>query len=155
MPRSAIYRGLPIALRGLSPREVYIWRSLVLPSVVGDAALTVAIVGAIVVGSGDGIDSINVFANGTGSGNFEQFLGGLIGASALFALAAGMASAVNPCGFAMLPAYLGLDLGSGLNEDEKLSPARSLGRNVHRVLLVEHRPRPALERGYPPDQLNR
>ena len=117
-----------MALRGISLREVNIWRSVVLPLGVIGVALAVAIVGAVVVGSGGGTDSLNLFVDGTLSGNSQQFLGGLIGASALFALAAGMASAVNPCGFAMLPAYLGLYLGANLQEGEKLSPARNLGR---------------------------
>lgn len=117
-----------MALRGLSLREVNIWRSLVLPFVVVGVSLAVAIVGAIIVGSGGGTDTINLFVDSTVSGNSQQFLGGLIGASALFALAAGMASAVNPCGFAMLPAYLGLYLGSNLNEGEQLTPTRTVGR---------------------------
>ena len=45
--------------------------------------------------------------------------------TALLALAAGMASAVNPYGLPMLPACLSLYLGPGLKEDEKLSPVRS------------------------------
>ena len=119
-----------MALKGLSLREMNVWRSLVLPLAVAGAALTVAIVGAVIVGSGDGIDSINVFVEGTVSGNSQQWLGGLIGASALFALAAGMASAVNPCGFAMLPAYLGLYLGSSQKEGEGFTPARTVARAV-------------------------
>ena len=119
-----------MALKGLSLREMNVWRSLVLPLAVAGAALTVAIVGAVIVGSGDGIDSINVFVEGTVSGNSQQWLGGLIGASALFALAAGMASAVNPCGFAMLPAYLGLYLGSNQKEGEGFTPARTVARAV-------------------------
>ena len=128
MAGSAIFRGLPTALKRLSLREVNIWRSLVLPMAVAGAALTVAIVGAVVVGSGGGTDTINLFVDSTVSGNSQQFLGGLIGASALFALAAGMASAVNPCGFAMLPAYLGLYLGRNLKEGEQFTPARTVGR---------------------------
>jgi len=133
MSRSAIFRaarprGFPMALKGFSLKEVNIWRSLVLPVVVAGAALALAIVGAVLVGSGGGTDSLNLFVDGTLSGNSQQFLGGLIGASALFALAAGMASAVNPCGFAMLPAYLGLYLGTNLKEEDQLSPARNIGR---------------------------
>ena len=89
--RSAFYRGLPMALRGISLREVNIWRSVVLPLGVAGVALAIAIVGAVVVGSGGGTDSLNLFVDRTLSGNSQQFLGGLIGASALFALAAGMA----------------------------------------------------------------
>ena len=124
---ATLAKSLPPSLRG------HQWiKTLALPVAVATTALTVAIVGAVIVGSGGGTDSLNLFVDGTLSGNSSDFLGGLIGASALFALAAGMASAVNPCGFAMLPAYLGLYLGSGLEEDKKLSPAQSL----RRALLV-------------------
>ena len=125
---STIYQGLTMALRRISLENVNIWRSVVLPLVVAGVALAVAIVGAVIVGGGGGTDSLNLFVDRTLSGNSQQFLGGLIGASALFSLAAGMASAVNPCGFAMLPAYLGLYLGTNSKEDEKLSPVRSVGR---------------------------
>ena len=128
MSRSAIYRGLPMALRQLSLKDVNLWRRLVLPIGVAAVALAVAIVGAVIVGSGGGTDTLNLFVDSTLSGNSQQFLGGLIGASALFALAAGMASAVNPCGFAMLPAYLGLYLGADIKEGEKINPARNIGR---------------------------
>jgi cytochrome c biogenesis protein CcdA len=95
---------------------------------VAGAALAAAVIGAVVVGSGDGTDGLNLFVDSTLSGNSQRFLGGLIGASALFALAGGMASAVNPCGFAMLPAYLGMYLGANLNEEQKNNPFRTLGR---------------------------
>ena len=111
-----------------SLRGYQLLKTLALPVAVATIALTVAIAGALIVGTGGGTDSINLFVDGTLSGNSSNFLGGLIGASALFAFAAGMASAVNPCGFAMLPAYLGLYLGSGLVGDAKLSAAQSLQR---------------------------
>ncbi len=44
-----------------------------------------------------------------------------------YAFGAGMVAAVNPCGFALLPAYLGLYLGD-LNEGERASRASRLGR---------------------------
>ena len=120
---ATIAKRVPPSLRG------YQWiKTLALPVAVAATALTVAIIGALIVGTGGGTDSINLFVDGTLSGNSSSFLGGLIGASSLFALAAGMASAVNPCGFAMLPAYLGLYLGSGLEGYEKLSSARTLRR---------------------------
>ena len=81
-----------------------------MPVTVALAALALAIVGAVTIGQDEGIDSVNLFVERL-SGNSGSFLGGLVGASALFALASGMASAVNPCGFAMLPAYLGMYLG--------------------------------------------
>ena len=43
------------------------------------------------------------------------------------ALAAGMLATVNPCGFAMIPAYLGFFLGlEGADRDVKTSVSRSL-----------------------------
>lgn len=49
-----------------------------------------------------------------------------------FAFAAGMVAAINPCGFAMLPAYLSLYLGAGEQDFAKRS---SLARSL-RALLV-------------------
>jgi len=46
-----------------------------------------------------------------------------------FALAAGMVAAFNPCGFAMMPAYLSLTVhGSGHDSGEAPGWARALGR---------------------------
>ncbi len=49
-----------------------------------------------------------------------------------FAFGAGMVSAVNPCGFAMLPAYLSLYLGSHEDDFRK----RSAVRRALRALLI-------------------
>ena len=105
-------------------------RTWVVTATVAAVALAIAIGGAFAVGSGGGIDPINLFVEGKLSGNSQEFLGGLIGGTALFAFAAGMASAVNPCGFAMLPAYLGLYLGSNLNEEERPGPVASILRGL-------------------------
>ena len=47
-----------------------------------------------------------------------------------YAFAAGMVASVNPCGFAMLPAYLGLYLGTNEKEGEQRNIVRSLGKSV-------------------------
>ena len=49
-----------------------------------------------------------------------------------FAFAAGMVSTVNPCGFAMLPAYLGLYLGS----HDAAAGARHVFRRLGRAMVV-------------------
>ena len=108
-------------------KEVNLWRGLLLPVLVGGAALALAFVGAALLDNGDGVGGVNRFVESL-SGSSGTFLGGLIGASALFALAAGMASAVNPCGFAMLPAYLGLYLGANEPGSEDRTPVRRLSR---------------------------
>ena len=93
------------------------------------AAMLVAVVGALTLGGGTGIDFINLFVERL-SGQSGSFLGGLVGATSLFAFAAGLASSVNPCGFAMLPAYLGLYLGSGVSGGEVTPPLRQLGQAI-------------------------
>ena len=104
-------------------------RSVVLPVVVAAVALATAFIGALIIGSDSGIDDVNLFVERL-SGDSSSWLGGLVGASALFALAAGMASAVNPCGFAMLPAYLGMYLGDASDPEKAVRPVQQIGRAV-------------------------
>ena len=104
-------------------------RSVVLPVVVAAVALATAFIGALIIGRDSGIDDVNLFVERL-SGDSSSWLGGLVGASALFALAAGMASAVNPCGFAMLPAYLGMYLGDAGDPEKAVRPIQQIGRAV-------------------------
>ena len=104
-------------------------RGPALPFLVGGTALTLAVVGGLLSGTG---------SDATGGANgFVEFLSGrsttVLGDLGLllplgFAFAAGMASTVNPCGFAMLPAYLGLYLGSGEQGGDQRHPIRRLSR---------------------------
>lgn len=87
-------------------------RPYLITALVSLAAIALAVIGAQTLGSDTDIDAVNYFVELL-AGRSANRLGGLIGATALFAFSAGMASAVNPCGFAMLPAYLGLYLGGG------------------------------------------
>ena len=104
-------------------------RSVVLLVVVAAVALATAFIGALIIGSDSGIDDVNLFVERL-SGDSSSWLGGLVGPSALFALAAGMASAVNPCGFAMLPAYLGIYLGDAGDPEKAVRPIQQIGRAV-------------------------
>jgi cytochrome c biogenesis protein CcdA len=73
-------------------------------------ALAIAFGGALVSRGGDSGPALLVT---TASVNAADALGGLGDALPIgYAFAAGLAAAVNPCGFALLPAYLGLYLGS-------------------------------------------
>ena len=91
---------------------------------VGIAAVVyaIAVVGALLVRDATGIDGVNRFvellsgSSGSGISNVGIKLG--------FAFAVGAASAVNPCGFAMLPAYLGLYVSGGNQEDDRRRPTR-------------------------------
>ena len=114
-------------IAGLKEGQGRTWTVTIFVAVV---ALAIAVGGAMAAGSGGGIDPVNLFVEGKLSGNSQEFLGGLIGGTALFAFAAGMASAVNPCGFAMLPAYLGLYLGSNLAEEQRPGPVAAVLRGL-------------------------
>jgi len=103
-----------------------VWRGFVFPVLVAATSLTIAFIGAILVGDDRGGDGVNRFVEAL-SGDSQSFLGGIgfLG----FAFAAGLAAAVNPCGFAMLPAYMGLYLGSDSdNPDSSKSIIRPLGK---------------------------
>ena len=108
-------------------------RTLVLPLLAGFAALSIAFVGSLIVGQGS---EATGGANGlveTLSGRSTSFLGSVGALAPLgFAFAAGMAATVNPCGFAMLPAYLGLYMGS--NEKDRVQPG-PLTRLTRAVLV--------------------
>jgi cytochrome c biogenesis protein CcdA len=59
----------------------------------------------------------------------SQMVAGLAGMLQVgYAFGAGMVSAVNPCGFAMLPVYLSLYLGADEQSYQQLSPLRRLLR---------------------------
>ncbi len=100
-------------------------RSYIIAGVVATGSILVAVLASQTIGRGADVDFINLFVERL-SGNSASFLGGLVRASSLFAFAAGLASAVNPCGFAMLPAYLGLYLGSGAADEAGARPLAQL-----------------------------
>ena len=106
-----------------------ITRTIILPLVVVALSLATAFIGAVILGNDRGIDEVNLFVERL-SGDSGSWLGGLVGASSLFALAAGMASAVNPCGFAMLPAYLGMYIGDEVGQTILTSPLEHFGRAI-------------------------
>ena len=97
-------------MQGAATEARSVPRAVLLPVGLLILALGSAIVGAILTGTGASFLTIQVEGlSSSSSMNLEN-------ASTLiplgFAFAAGMVSAVNPCGFAMLPAYMGLYLGS-------------------------------------------
>ncbi|MXY46412.1 MAG: cytochrome c biogenesis protein CcdA [Chloroflexi bacterium] len=92
-------------------------RRVLLPIAAAAIALGIAVIGALAVRGDSDIDAINFFVESLSGGAARQVggLGSLAGFG--FAFGAGLAAAFNPCGFAMLPAYMGLYLGVG-NEEE-------------------------------------
>ncbi len=91
-------------------------------------ALVVAVIGAIFTGAELGLVTRNVESASASSGNLLTRLGDLFPLG--FSFSAGMVSSVNPCGFAMLPAYLGLYLGDQDAEE------RGTGSRLWRALVV-------------------
>ena len=94
-------------------------------------ALAIAFVGALVTGSEIGAVTGGVESVSANSGNLLGDLGDLFPFG--FAFSAGMVSSVNPCGFAMLPAYLGLYLSES---DAAGAGESSVGTRLLRALLV-------------------
>ncbi len=82
-----------------------------IPFAVGGIALAIAFVAGFASDDAGVTDGVNGFVEGL-SGSSGTLIGGLDGLTVLgFAFVAGAVATVNPCGFAMLPAYLGLYLG--------------------------------------------
>ena len=66
----------------------------------------VCVLGSVVTNLTD-LRAVNTIAESL-SGTTQGFLADVSAVTGLFAFSAGVVSAVNPCGFAMIPAYLGL-----------------------------------------------
>ncbi len=94
-------------------------------------AMAVAVIGAFITGSEFGAVTQGVESVSARSGNFLGDLGDLFPFG--FAFSAGMVSSVNPCGFAMLPAYLGLYLSDSEGGD---ASAGSVVSRLRRALFV-------------------
>ena len=104
------------------------WRAFALPGLVAVVSLAVAVVGALLTRDATGVDAVNSFVENL-SGRSSSFLGDVGFIAPLgFAFAAGMVAAVNPCGFAMLPAYMGLYLGTSEGGADASRPLPALGR---------------------------
>ena len=105
-----------------------IWKGLVLPGFAAALPLAVAVIGAVVIRGNVGVDGVNGFIE-TLSGGASSRLGDLgLLAPLGFAFAAGLASAFNPCGFAMLPAYLGLYIGADEKDESRGGPIQQLAK---------------------------
>jgi cytochrome c-type biogenesis protein len=104
-------------------------RSLITPVSLLVIALGSAVIGAVLTGATTGVVTEGVESLSASSGIFLGDISNLI--SLGFAFGAGMVAAVNPCGFAMLPAYLGLYMGT----DDGFSNS-SVGERLGQASLV-------------------
>ena len=110
-------------------RDPGFWYRMLWPAAIAVGGVALAVIATLVIGRENDIDAINGFVELL-SGRSGSALGGLVNASFLFAFAAGLASAVNPCGFAMLPAYLGLYLRGDAAQEEAPNIVLLLGRAI-------------------------
>ncbi|MCY4582718.1 MAG: hypothetical protein OXE50_07975, partial [Chloroflexi bacterium] len=94
-------------------------------------AMAVAVIGAFITGSDIGAVTGRVESVSAQSGNLLGDLGDLFPFG--FAFSAGMVSSVNPCGFAMLPAYLGLYLSE--NDAVETGESNVTARLLRAVLV--------------------
>ena len=116
-------------------------RSVMIAIGVAVIAYAIAIVGALVLRNASGIDGVNRFVEslsgsaGTGIHGLGLTIRGL-GFKLAFAYLAGAVSAVNPCGFAMLPAYLGLYVSGRDPEHNNRFQLSTVAGSVKAGLLV-------------------
>ena len=103
------------------------WRAYLLPAAAGVVPLTAAFLGALVTESGGGVVGGVEGLQSTSSRLLDDF-GTRLQLS--FAFVAGMVATVNPCGFPMLPAYLGLYLGSGEENEQSGGTLVRVGRGL-------------------------
>ena len=100
-------------------------RKLLWPMSMLVLAMGAALVGAVLTGTDTGAVTGGVESLSASTGNLLSRLSTVLPLG--YAFGAGMVSAANPCGFAMLPAYLGLYLGE-TNSPEQGSAGSRLGR---------------------------
>ncbi len=104
-------------------------RSLALPAAAASAALAAALAGGFAMGSGANNAVAQVLDFSSRSTSLVSNIGDWLPLG--FAFAAGMVATVNPCGFVMLPAYLGLYVS-----DQDTTLSATLGRRVAKSLYV-------------------
>ncbi len=110
------------------------WRPWLVTGGITLAALAVAVGGSLITGA-----NLSALTGGVErlSASSSMFLGGVTDILPLgYAFGAGMAAAVNPCGFAMLPAYLGLYLGASEAQPTSGYASRRMGQAYLVSLLV-------------------
>ena len=100
-------------------RAEFPWRPI-LASIAVVVALCAAIIGALLGREESGLALGIVTASG-GATDTLQTIGDRVPLG--YAFAVGMAAAVNPCGFALLPTYLALYLGTGLGQRPSHAPS--------------------------------
>ena len=103
-------------------------RGILIAVGIAAVAYAIAVLGALWLRNTEGIDGVNRFVEllSGSSGSSISNVGIKLG----FAYAVGAASAVNPCGFAMLPAYLGLYVSGGNQDEDRRNVVKLVGKAI-------------------------
>ena len=106
------------------------------PYLLGISCLSLALIGGFLSKDSTGIDGINWLVESI-SGNIGSYFSNINLLIPLgFSFTAGMVTAVNPCGSVLLPAYLGLYLGSGDTNNQSFTTTKRLRKAVTISLAV-------------------
>ena len=110
--------------------QTNVMKTYLLPALAAIVPLVIAFGGALLTGTGT-----TAFVDGAlrVSGGLSDRLDDVntslpLGVTLGYAFGAGLVATVNPCGFAMLPAYLGLYMGSNTDAEQRSSIVTRLGR---------------------------
>lgn len=106
------------------------------PFIAAIIALGAAIIGALLTGEDNVTNGVNGFVENLSSQSSSVLgeIGFFIPLG--FAFGAGMVSTVNPCGFAMLPAYLGFYINSTTNQSTEIHFLRELRKALYVGTIV-------------------
>ena len=112
----------------VSTERTNVMKTYLLPALAAIVPLVVAFGGALITGTGTTAVVDNALkVSGGASQQLEEFSSLLpLG----FAFGAGLVASVNPCGFAMLPAYLALYMGSTTDTEQQTNVVARLGKAV-------------------------
>ena len=109
------------------------FRTIILPVGATLLVLAVAIIGGVITGTTASAVTLEVEGASSSAGGILSDISLLLPLG--FAFSAGMVSAVNPCGFTMLPAYLGLYLGTS-DDAAAASKAGEAAGQLRQALIV-------------------
>ena len=105
-----------------------IMKTYLLPALAAIVPLAIAFGGALLTGTGTTAVVDNALKVSGGASQQLEDLSGLLPLG--FAFGAGLVASVNPCGFAMLPAYLALYMGSTTDTEQQTNVVARLGKAV-------------------------
>ncbi len=110
--------------------QTNVMKTYLLPTLAAIVPLVIAFGGALITGTGTTavVDGALRVSGGLSDRLDDVNTSLPLGVTLGYAFGAGLVATVNPCGFAMLPAYLGLYMGSNTDAEQRSSIVTRLGR---------------------------